>query len=297
MMKCGSCKDKHESVAEVRDCYAQAQHDEEQAKAEQAAEKRAEQWYEERGGAVDDPIERAKWAEEDMRFPRAQVRAYASEDDEPLDLVAALEASVREKKFIDQTEEERAARVLDGMTGRPGRDMASEAQVKYVMDLLDAHEWPDDITRPDVENMERRQVSKLIDAIKGSPKKRYVVPDVPEGRYCLAMGGDDAMSYSAVDRQDLIKFREPTLEFFQVDNYKGTQYLKKLIGAPGDYRKVPMRGMIAARVLTQIAKDPREASIRYGKESKVCGVCHSPLTNDNSLERGIGPVCAKKRGW
>lgn len=53
----------------------------------------------------------------------------------------------------------------------------------------------------------------------------------------------------------------------------------------------------AASIIEKIAKDPREASIRYGLELGNCGVCGRALTNEESRERGIGPVCADKEGW
>lgn len=225
---------------------------------------------------------------------------FASED---TNLVDALEASIRLGKEMELLDEEaEAAARLDAMTGAHGRDMASEKQVKYVMDLLLEHQWPDALTAADVENMERRQVTKLIDALKASPRKDEDGVLTPTGRYCLLVGGDDAMSYSAVDRQDLIKFKEPTLRFYEVTRkdegrWAGRTWVAQLFGAPGDYRREPVRGAAMVRVLTQINKDPAEAALRYGRESGVCGVCRSPLTNQDSLDRGIGPVCAKKRGW
>jgi hypothetical protein len=81
-IKCGSCKGRHDTVAQVSLCYTrryeatalgaklaadiEAQQGMEAA-AEAAAELRNEQWFEERGGAVDDPRERELWALEDMR--------------------------------------------------------------------------------------------------------------------------------------------------------------------------------------------------------------------------------------
>lgn len=264
-MKCGSCKGDHKTVADVRDCYAEAQYAEESAKAEAEAERRNEQWFEERGGAVDDPIEREKWAQED--------------------------------------EELAALRRLNEMTGEPGRNLASDKQVKYVMDLLAERAWPDPIIEDDVRNMERRQVSKLIDQLKHSPKRSdSPVPEVPAGRYALFTEGDTGVSYSYVDRQDLVPFKKSHWDFYQVDvptegPHAGRTFLKRLIGAPGDYRKERISGMAMARILTRISENPEEASLNYGKQSGVCGVCRSPLTNDASLARGIGPVCAGKTGW
>lgn len=47
----------------------------------------------------------------------------------------------------------------------------------------------------------------------------------------------------------------------------------------------------ALRVLTA---DPLAAMAAYGLRSQTCGMCHRPLTTPKSIERGIGPVCAKK---
>jgi hypothetical protein len=176
------------------------------------------------------------------------------------------------------------------MTGAPGRDMASDKQVKYVMDLLSQKVWPDKFSETDVRNMERRQVSKLINNLKSSPNKNAPsVQDwarfksIPSGRYCLEADGG-------------------TLHFYQVDvpdsgRYKGRIFLQELYGSPRDYRRETRHGDAAVAVYEAILKDPKQASLLYGIKSEVCGVCHSPLTNTASLARGIGPICAGKRGW
>lgn len=50
------------------------------------------------------------------------------------------------------------------------------------------------------------------------------------------------------------------------------------------------------QVLAFIA-DPKAAAIAYGIETGVCCVCNAQLTNKNSIEAGIGPICATKMGW
>lgn len=52
-----------------------------------------------------------------------------------------------------------------------------------------------------------------------------------------------------------------------------------------------------AAVLAAIGVNVREAMERYGRELGECGHCGRTLTNDESRERGIGPVCASKMGW
>lgn len=81
-IKCGACKERHTTVAQVQLCYqAKAaaadltRREEFDAKVEAMAEQAAEGWFEERGGPVeDDRIEREAWAREDEA--RAAV-AYA----------------------------------------------------------------------------------------------------------------------------------------------------------------------------------------------------------------------------
>jgi hypothetical protein len=40
-----------------------------------------------------------------------------------------------------------------------------------------------------------------------------------------------------------------------------------------------------------------ETAERYGKLYGVCAICGRTLTNEESIERGIGPVCAGRMGW
>ena len=48
--------------------------------------------------------------------------------------------------------------------------------------------------------------------------------------------------------------------------------------------------------LLKIAADPLEAAVAYGRETGTCACCGRQLTDPKSVERGIGPVCAKTWG-
>lgn len=50
-------------------------------------------------------------------------------------------------------------------------------------------------------------------------------------------------------------------------------------------------------VILQASNDPLTAAIRYGKVSGECSCCGRELTDPQSIERGIGPICADKFGW
>jgi hypothetical protein len=46
-----------------------------------------------------------------------------------------------------------------------------------------------------------------------------------------------------------------------------------------------------------IGVDPMAAAIAHGKRTGSCAICGRELTNAESVERGIGPICAEKFGW
>jgi hypothetical protein len=50
-------------------------------------------------------------------------------------------------------------------------------------------------------------------------------------------------------------------------------------------------------LLRKIAENPYEASVLFGHKIGRCGICGKTLTDPESIEAGIGPVCAKKVGW
>lgn len=52
----------------------------------------------------------------------------------------------------------------------------------------------------------------------------------------------------------------------------------------------------AAAVL-KACSDPEQAAVAYGKAWSVCCICNQTLTNDESIARGIGPICASNYGW
>lgn len=51
------------------------------------------------------------------------------------------------------------------------------------------------------------------------------------------------------------------------------------------------------RAVLAAAVDPQEAAIRYGRLSGNCACCGRLLTAEDSLGRGIGPICAENFGW
>lgn len=49
--------------------------------------------------------------------------------------------------------------------------------------------------------------------------------------------------------------------------------------------------------LVKIASDPHGAAVAHGKLTGNCACCNRPLSDPESVARGVGPVCATRFGW
>ncbi|UIS25261.1 hypothetical protein [Erythrobacter phage vB_EliS-L02] len=49
--------------------------------------------------------------------------------------------------------------------------------------------------------------------------------------------------------------------------------------------------------IIEAASDPEAAAIAYGRREGRCSVCNRTLTKHDSIDRGIGPICAERFGW
>lgn len=101
---------------------------------------------------------------------------------------------------------------------------------------------------------------------------------VPEGRYAVDTDeGHLAFYQIKVDKQGVVSVLLQTSDELRALSFKT---------AMGVMTKIEAAGIEAAMT-------------RYGKELRVCGAphCGRTLTNEESRERGIGPVCNDKMGF
>lgn len=71
-------------------------------------------------------------------------------------------------------------------------------------------------------------------------------------------------------------------------------YLGKIVGTV----YTPSRdAKDTAAALAVIAQDPLAAAVAYGRRTGQCACCGRTLTNHESIERGIGPICAERWGF
>lgn len=67
------------------------------------------------------------------------------------------------------------------------------------------------------------------------------------------------------------------------------EYLGKLLGTSYSGKPAP--------ALAAIAADPKGEAVKWGQKTGTCSCCGRELTDKNSIEMGIGPVCAEKWGF
>lgn len=95
------------------------------------------------------------------------------------------------------------------------------------------------------------------------------------------------------------------LVIYEAKKYPGTLYVKTALkdgvylGSIKDGRFLPSRECtpeLQAKVIL-VASDPAAAAKVYGLETNECCVCGRELTNKESVETGIGPICSGRLGW
>jgi hypothetical protein len=142
----------------------------------------------------------------------------------------------------------------------------------------------------------QREVSATIDRLKAEGftgrAKATAAPSqegipsaeiVPAGRYAIETedGATNGLAFYKVDRPEEGK-------------WAGRVFVKLMVSD----EEQRMSWAATKSILAKIAEvGAAAASARYGHEIGECGVCGRTLTNDESRERGIGPVCAAKNSW
>ena len=76
---------------------------------------------------------------------------------------------------------------------------------------------------------------------------------------------------------------------------QGEEYLGKIMG--GKLICAEVCGEERKQVIVALAANPLAAATAHGLRTGVCSCCGRALTDKNSVELGIGPICASKYGW
>lgn len=170
----------------------------------------------------------------------------------------------------------------------------SDKQINYFLALVDKKQL-DEAKRKQLRDamptFDKRQMMNLISWLTGLPwQPRPVTPQAPRTNF--------ANIKIAAGCYAIVHPKENVLRFYEVSRpdegrWAGYVFLSQLSGE----NHVPMRDRVERDlVYAEIGKDPIKALMRYGKEIGRCGHCNKQLTDAQSREIGIGPVCRKSLG-
>lgn len=160
-----------------------------------------------------------------------------------------------------------------------GEPEATDSQRDFLRSLCDERglsytEMADGLGRWSMSN----RIDWIMEQPQASNSDAPDLPDVPTGYYALDIAGE--------------------VRFYRVEHgnegtrWEGWTFVHRLYGAPGDWNRERVRGFAATNdVLELIAEDIESALRLFGREVAYCGVCGSPLSNEESRAYGIGPIC------
>lgn len=152
--------------------------------------------------------------------------------------------------------------------------------------------------KQDAERAEQRAQDQLQSQLRSEPVNTVNLQAV-EQAFSRALGAG-------------IQYPKLTLDGFTLSPAKaggqnaGAIYVKAGRGPDGTYLGkvlggafLPARGCsddTKVKVLAAMA-DPLASAVAYGKKFGKCAVCNRDLTDQESIDRGIGPICASRMGW
>lgn len=140
--------------------------------------------------------------------------------------------------------------------------------------------------RNNISKAAQRAQERADAAAKAEPQGNGLdISAIPEGRYAVP-DGDTRLKI-------MIKRPKPPSQWagfiFVSDAAVYGQQTKYGRQAPGKTYSGKVQEALRA-----IVADPRAAMAAYGKLTGTCGVCGRPLEDVESVERGIGPICAER---
>jgi hypothetical protein len=86
------------------------------------------------------------------------------------------------------------------------------------------------------------------------------------------------------------------LTFWEIKEYRGVRYLRLLVGAPGEFRRVKVGFDRARAVADQIRRDAHGYALAFARHYTCCAVCGADLSDETSVALGLGPICRRRFG-
>ena len=175
---------------------------------------------------------------------------------------------------------------------------ATTAQKDYILSLVKKHEVPKNILEyvdQEWHLLTKRDASALIDTIKTLPKKPAAASAgasfekllaLPKSKYAIPTGLVAGAVSENVD--DML--------FIEIRTYMERTYMRRLHGSMGEFRRTRLSRADESVIVGVLSADPVRFITEFGKRYACCGKCGSPLTDEKSRARFLGPDCAKALG-
>ena len=204
---------------------------------------------------------------------------------------------------------------------------ATQNQISYICDLLDrknlfaeptffdmcnamdADELAATIQRykDQLPRITKARASQIIDSLVKLPVKEETKRASEGGRSTPGEGGRSTFITKVPAGRYAVEGSDGTTDFYKVDKpekgrWEGYTFVKLLIASGGhgieSLSEQNIRGAAAKTILARIEEAGIEESMKaFGHAIGSCGRCGRVLTNEESRELGIGPVCRDEMGW
>lgn len=174
---------------------------------------------------------------------------------------------------------------------------ATDRQVQYIVNLAQSRNYQDYVST---------MVQKIIIRVQHglSVSKIDASATIDALLHCNFVAVSDAKSTSVAQLLTKIprsmyalpRKSDPNVwDFFEVVQRKnGRLYLNQLIGSPGDWSRKYLPPALQAAAARAILQDPKAAAVAYAKRHGRCAVCNAHLSDPASIDRSMGPICAKR---
>lgn len=166
------------------------------------------------------------------------------------------------------------------------RDVATPGRIQFLVNVSAERtpQVPESAIRAWADTVTWQIVVAKIEELKKLPRvagqRTAPVIKIPAGRYAVT-GNEGHTVFVHVDR--------PT-----EGRWAGRTFVKVQAGSELIRQSATNSRTLLAKIEDAGAK---EAMLRYGREIGSCGHCGRTLTNEESRQAGIGPVCRGKLGW
>ena len=208
-------------------------------------------------------------------------------------LIHAIETEFRDSKFTDTDVQEHMDWAQDAERYAEHL-LATGTATEFVVSILAARKRWGSLTKGQYRgllNMVRAEVlaadrtaEQLIEQLT-TGKEPLDLTKLPTGHYALMI--NDSPVFYHVDNIEEGKWKGWIFANLQVSDDKRRLGMQR----PGQ----KYQGQHEEN-LRKILENPLAASQLYGKTIGRCGVCGRTLTDPDSIELGIGPICAEKLG-